>query len=408
MHSERRAQIIRGLAGIVGCVLLLWLTRAIAADLPCEPPEEVARGQWAGVWNGSVTMHAERGSLDTKGSTTVNGTFDLMHYSPEKLGGALEGMALGTWNSESNVAAKFVEHPGIAGSGTITTEGKLSPKRIQLPDAPGSGSMFRWDAARTGTFTSHMEAARTVETSGKLSDSGTTPIFFNVTRGDCVTIEGTLDPRNLQNWVVIGMGPDATVHSWKGTFEIHHHAKDRYYDLQAKLEAAMKSADAQISRTADVAKDTQAFSDQLRAAGSRAAELAKSEPEFQYCLLRTVVFWARPKLLDLEGRAELYLARLCLDLSLLPNATQYDALPPGKTQQVRAELNDLDKEVNKAVRLSLSVNATVQHLGFDCPDVEEHREFITQLIIKAKTIFGQKLLAYTTGAGMKRDEPRKP
>ena len=231
MHSERWAQIIRGLAGIVGCVLLLWLNRAIAADLPCEPPEEVARGQWAGVWNGSVTMHAERGSLDTKGSTTVNGTFDLIHFSPEKLGGALEGMALGTWNSESNVAAKFVEHPGIAGSGTITTEGKLSPKRIQLPDAPGSGSMFRWDAARTGTFTSHMEAARTVETSGKLSDSGTTPIFFNVTRGDCVTIGGTLDPRNLQNWVVIGMGPDATVHSWKGTFEIHHHAKDRYYDL---------------------------------------------------------------------------------------------------------------------------------------------------------------------------------
>ena len=408
MHSERWAQIIRGLAGIVGCVLLLWLNRAIAADLPCEPPEEVARGQWAGVWNGSVTMHAERGSLDTKGSTTVNGTFDLMHFSPEKLGGALEGMALGTWNSESNVVAKFVEHPGIAGSGTITTEGKLSPKRIQLPDAPGSGSMFRWDAARTGTFTSHMEAARTVETSGKLSDSGTTPIFFNVTRGDCVTIGGTLDPRNLQNWVVIGMGPDATVHSWKGTFEIHHHAKDRYYDLQAKLEAAMKSADAQISRTGDVPKDIEAFGDQLRAAGSRAVELAKSEPEFQYCLLRTVVFWARPKVLDLARRETLYLANLCIRLASLPDATEYDALPPLKSQQVRAQLKDLNKEVDKAGALSLSVIATLEHLGFECPDVKEQLEFTKQLYIKALGIVNQKLLAYTAGAGMKRDEPRKP
>ena len=408
MHSERWAQIIRGLAGIVGCALLLsgdGLTRAIAADLPCEPPEEVARGQWAGTWNGSITTHAERGGLDISGSTTANGTFDLTHLPPEKFGGAFEGTAQGTWNSKSSSGIKFRNHTGIAVSGTTTGEGTLSPKRIQLADAPRSGSMFHWDATATGTFTAHYEAARTFETSGKVSDSGTKPILFKVTRGDCVTIEGTVDPTGLR-WVE--MGPDASVDSWKGSFEIHHHAKDGYYDLQAKLEAAMKSADAQISRTADVAKDTQAFSDQLRAAGSRAAELAKSEPEFQYCLLRTVVFWARPKLLDLEGRAELYLARLCLDLSLLPNATQYDALPPGKTQQVRAELNDLDKEVNKAVRLSLSVNATVQHLGFDCPDVEEHREFITQLIIKAKTIFGQKLLAYTTGAGMKRDEPRKP
>src|SRR5207237_5966560 len=136
-----------------------------------------------------------------------------------KLGGALEGTAQGTWNSKSSLAAKFVEHPGIAVSGTTTGEGTLSPKRIQLPDAPRSGSMFHWDATRTGTFTSHTEAARTVETSGKMSDSGTIPILFKVTRGDCVTIEGTFDPAGLR-WV--GMGPDATVDSRKGTFEIHH------------------------------------------------------------------------------------------------------------------------------------------------------------------------------------------
>jgi len=408
VHSERWAQIIRGLAGIVGCALLLsgdGLTRAIAADLPCEPPEEVARGQWAGTWNGSVTTHAERGGLDISGSTTANGTFDLTHLPPEKFGGAFEGTAQGTWNSKSSSGIKFRNHAGIAVSGTTTGEGTLSPKRIQLADAPRSGSMFHWDATATGTFTAHYEAARTFETSGKVSDSGTKPILFKVTRGDCVTIEGTVDPTGLR-WVE--MGPDASVDSWKGSFEIHHHAKDGYYDLQAKLEAAMKSADAQISRTADVAKDTQAFSDQLRAAGSRAAELAKSEPEFQYCLLRTVVFWARPKFLDLARRETLYLANLCIRLASLPDATEYDALPPLKRQQVRAQLKDLNKEVDKAGALSLSVIATLEHLGFECPDVKEQLEFIKQLYIKALGIVNQKLLAYTAGAGMKRDEPRKP